>query len=465
MPLQTPDRAISTAPKCDRPVPGSGVMSYHCSLPQGHEGETLDPEDPQPCYAIESDRSGRAWDAWRRREDEREVSKGAAAVGDEPQSEVQWLTCPVCSNPSLKVTPTEAECQECGAKPEVQADAAVTVIGPDEPAPSIEEVETDVPEGFVSTASTPDPEIMAAAQQAVQQPDSLSEDEMDAILRGERPEGVPDIPGVTVPLTGITGLPTCEVCTSPDRLQIEKALVEGWAYSKIMAALPEGHELTVVDIKRHLERHMPPDPGYASHMTNAGAGELSMCQLATCTETEVHSHNDGGWMVLPRPTKQREGDQRLPAGGDRVVQDWIHDRAVEAYQSEQIDEEMLGQITATMSESKRVGTERYGQPLKTFDGRLNIKDLAEELRDAFVYVSKLQMMAEADKDTLVRMAVEGLRVVVFGEKSPYHGEKPLPDNDRVLLPMAEAIIDRILDWVLIQRLGPEQVRPEVGANS
>jgi hypothetical protein len=27
---------------------------------------------------------------------------------------------------------------------------------------------------------------------------------------------------------------------------------------------------------------------------------LAVCQLQTCTETEIHGHNDGGWALLPR---------------------------------------------------------------------------------------------------------------------------------------------------------------------
>lgn len=72
------------------------------------------------------------------------------------------------------------------------------------------------------------------------------------------------------------------------------------------------------------------------------------------------------------PTKQREGDQALPVEGNprRPVQDII----IEA-----------------MQESKRVGTERYGQPLKPMNGRDTFQDLVDEARDFFVYGTCLMM--------------------------------------------------------------------------
>lgn len=70
------------------------------------------------------------------------------------------------------------------------------------------------------------------------------------------------------------------------------------------------------------------------------------------------------------PTKQREGDQPLPVQGNPrpAVQDLI----IEA-----------------MHESKRVGTERYGQPLKPMNGRDTLLDATEEARDLYVYLTAL----------------------------------------------------------------------------
>ena len=72
------------------------------------------------------------------------------------------------------------------------------------------------------------------------------------------------------------------------------------------------------------------------------------------------------------PTKQRPGDQALPTQGNPrpAVQDII----IEA-----------------MEESKRVGTERYGQPLKPMNGRDTLLDAKEEARDLYVYLTALDM--------------------------------------------------------------------------
>lgn len=161
----------------------------------------------------------------------------------------------------------------------------------------------------------------------------------------------------------------------------------------------------------------------------------------------------GGVSTLPHePTKQRPGDQVLPAGGDRPVQDWMiqreHERYMAGFENEVLpDAEPGAHIIRAMTESKRVGIERYGQPLHTFDGRLNIRDLADELRDAFVYVSKLQMTAEADKATLVEMVRQALD----------NAAGPMDEFNAGMF--AEVAVDRILDWVLIQKIGTEQVVP------
>ena len=101
MSMFTPDREISGAPRCDRPVQGDGIMSYHCSLPQGHAEKDL--ADPEPCYSVESSRSARAWDAWKRRREAR--AQATTTIG-----------CPACGEVALKVDWNEqtARCENCG---------------------------------------------------------------------------------------------------------------------------------------------------------------------------------------------------------------------------------------------------------------------------------------------------------------------------------------------------------------
>lgn len=129
---------------------------------------------------------------------------------------------------------------------------------------------------------------------------------------------------------------------------------------------------------------------------------------------------------MNEPTKTREGDQRLPQGGQECVQDLVIE---------------------TMQESKRVGTERYGTPLMTFNGRKGFQDVADEVRDLFVYLTMIQRESEADRDTLVQAVA-----VALADPSV-----PKPDWFTThslgwdMTPLAEIAVDRIMGWVTGQQ--------------
>lgn len=63
MPGPVPERTADTL--CDKEVPGPGVLSFRCTLGRGHRG--VPQADPEPCYAVEVDRSVREWQTWRGR--------------------------------------------------------------------------------------------------------------------------------------------------------------------------------------------------------------------------------------------------------------------------------------------------------------------------------------------------------------------------------------------------------------
>lgn len=140
---------------------------------------------------------------------------------------------------------------------------------------------------------------------------------------------------------------------------------------------------------------------------------------------------------MSEPTKQREGDQRLPDGGQECVQDLV---------------------IAAMEESKRVGTERYGSPLMTFNGRKGIQDIAEEARDKFVYLTQVAREAEADREQLIRVVGEAM-----AEEFVKGGE---PDAQAFFGEMlAEVAVDRIMGWVVGQRMqGLEYVTSIAGVS-
>lgn len=112
------------------------------------------------------------------------------------------------------------------------------------------------------------------------------------------------------------------------------------------------------------------------------------------------------------PTKQREGDQQLPSGGHQCVQDLV---------------------IAEMVESKRVGLERYGSTLMTFNARRSIQDVAEEVRDLHVYLTQVKTEAEADRETLIQVVTEALKNA---------------DINDGYVESATVAVDRIMGWVV-----------------
>lgn len=122
--------------------------------------------------------------------------------------------------------------------------------------------------------------------------------------------------------------------------------------------------------------------------------------------------------MATEPTKQRPGDQVLPSGGQDCVQDLV---------------------IAAMEESKRVGTERYGQPLMTFNGRKGFTDVADEIRDLFVYFTMIQREAEADREALIKVVTH---VLTQPTKAEIESGEPV-SNDV----LAERVVDRIMGWV------------------
>ncbi len=88
---------------------------------------------------------------------------------------------------------------------------------------------------------------------------------------------------------------------------------------------------------------------------------------------------------MSEPTKQRAGDQVLPNGIGACVQD---------------------RIIAEMEDSKAVGMVRYGQTLRTFNGRRSIQDVREEARDLLVYLTQIEMESQATQAELEAVVAE-----------------------------------------------------------
>lgn len=151
-------------------------------------------------------------------------------------------------------------------------------------------------------------------------------------------------------------------------------------------------------------------------------GEGSRCAYVEGHYGDHYAPEVGFWLNadLPvrEPTKQRDGDQVLPQAD--VNTPCVQDR-----------------IIAEMEESKRVGLERYGSVLRTFNGRRSIQDVREEARDLFVYLTQVQMEVEATRETLVALAASVIDEKVGALFSGQTGQN-------VAQEVAEAVVDRLL---------------------
>ena len=84
------------------------------------------------------------------------------------------------------------------------------------------------------------------------------------------------------------------------------------------------------------------------------------------------------------PTKQRPGDQQLPAKNDlQFIQD---------------------AVIADIEARKQVGIERYGAPLQAFNGRSSLLDAYEESLDLSMYFKQMQI--EVDEILASTIATE-----------------------------------------------------------
>lgn len=120
----------------------------------------------------------------------------------------------------------------------------------------------------------------------------------------------------------------------------------------------------------------------------------------------------------PEPTKQREGDQRLPEPTDHPV---AHEMV-----KDDLDERLA------------IGIKRYGQPLQPFNGRNTIQDAYEETLDQAVYLRSMLYAAQRSRDELI----EEVRQLITGVD-----EAPVPFDAGAL---AMGIVDHLIYAGVIQ---------------
>lgn len=122
------------------------------------------------------------------------------------------------------------------------------------------------------------------------------------------------------------------------------------------------------------------------------------------------------------PTKQRDGDQRLPDADASQLDDF---------------EFYISDIRAR----RDIGIDRYGQAHRPFNGRNTLLDAYEEVLDTGLYLRSLLRQAAADREILVGVveaALSGLGIAGTYEKS---GQREA----------AEIAVDRIMGWVVTSR--------------
>jgi hypothetical protein len=111
------------------------------------------------------------------------------------------------------------------------------------------------------------------------------------------------------------------------------------------------------------------------------------------------------------PTKKRPGDQDLPRPtGQEAVQTRIIEKARILLDRGDMNEEEFDFIQHSMQESIRVGMKRYGTPLQTFNGRNTLKDLEDELRDAFVYISSINQASLTSRSQVIGLCHDAVMV-------------------------------------------------------
>jgi hypothetical protein len=199
---------------------------------------------------------------------------------------------------------------------------------------------------------------------------------------------------------------------------VEPSAEEQTVFEALAAATPQGaggsdHQFADCGPAcRASGEHTPADPRCVMSPALTEAEQKTVAKKATTRKRATKK---------AAPTKQREGDQPLPKPGQQCVQDLI------------IEE---------MQESKRVGMERYGSTLQTFNGRRTIQDVAEEVRDLHVYLKQVEAEGQANRETLIGVVTKAL--------TSYPGQSQLegaPEN------AAETAVDAIMGWVTAQLAG------------
>lgn len=130
------------------------------------------------------------------------------------------------------------------------------------------------------------------------------------------------------------------------------------------------------------------------------------------------------------PTRTRPEDQVLPTGDESIP-----------------DDQAL--LIADIEVRRKVGIERYGQGHRPFNGRNTLQDAYEEALDQAVYLRSLVRAREASRDELV----EAVAKVLLHQHLAFASAGTVDSPEGFAQANAEAVVDRLLDWVITKVAG------------
>lgn len=106
-------------------------------------------------------------------------------------------------------------------------------------------------------------------------------------------------------------------------------------------------------------------------------------------------------------TRDPETDQPLPTPGQVCVQDW----AIEHIRAYVAADKNKYALALAFQDRKDHGIRKYGRPLETHNGRDALRDLWEELVDAYVYAVQIEL--EKDRDPRASMRFQRIESLLW----------------------------------------------------
>lgn len=415
-----PERHMGT--RCGSMVE-KGHVGYPCSRPQGHT--SVPSHDPEPCYAVEVPASLRRWQAWSIRQEQAAID---SVPGDNllpdvldddkefgPAEQLAAVHAPRLVEPPQerqdefhlaqirsKHCPDQYAHEPHLYQPEDSVGVDNYCDGTGLDPFSVEAAQKDWPE-WLEVVGRPWPSV--AQLRDLKEAYRINADSAN-VPEEQKPLRIRFVGGLEQPVRILPSKAWAEAQSVPSPLS-------GEPVSPAVAAADEAERRTYEAV----------DPGVSERVMR----EFADCGTV-CWEAHVHTPSDPHCVMAPsEPTKQREGDQILPTGSTEIA-----------------DDQSL--VIADIEARRQVGIARYGQAHVPFNGRNTMLDAYEETLDFLVYQRSLLRLRETTKAEVTDIVAKVIR-----------------ENEGDPFGYAEAIMDRIADWALMQRLGDDYLYAYSGA--